>query len=1533
MAMAMGFRRSVRCVAPCRGAIVSLGVGSLPHSTAPWRSFAGASRARGSGESVPEAVITRDAAAYWREVMKKVDKPGLGGLLGSLDWGHPLGLTRRRAGGQVQCYDDFLNAKRRHPTALVLVRIGDFYEAVGFDALVLCQVCGLNPMSPHSGVAEAGFPKGAQSLRRQLNRLIEASFTVAVVEEVGVRAAASRSGGPGGGGGFVRAFGGSSKERRLVSLVSACSPYYLHGDVEDEYDGDDTPLPKPITGVSVPSVGGYRLLRFCPTSRTIQVFSQLSAEALVAQLHASGLAQPLHVHASVRERERAGDRGLPLARSLGALLGVSIAEFGTPGPAARGARAAGPPGDVEQFAEIVGRALGVHASALKVVVPALPADTPVPPSLSTIAQMGLGGARSVPSLLAAALPPSAPAACRDWLRRLLLLPPPPAVAEGIRTACAALAAPGPGAAPPLPPLVTSLQGPRLAALLAEGAAGHNTLRELRSMLLGAAELLQLPGPSGQALAGALGGRVLAWSLDASAGISWSEVPPAVFAQHCLSAAGAIGALLPDLEPGAEGGALGGLGEGDEEGEEEGEDEDEYGDEDEADSPDEGGAGPATLGPGGLPAHLLLSPDELLAHTIPPELHELLHPHPHAHGPHASAPAAPSAAAGAAAPAGCCCSGGGGGPGLRGLRLAALAEAGRLVSRMERFRQCVRPERMPAHVERVAAARRAYVSALLRAAGVLEAAAAAVPGAGAAFALAAHDDAVWGRLVTAASAAPGGAPNREKKKLSADLQRAVLAEAGRLAAAASPPLALAHPLNRKRATEADRWSSAEAEEAGAAYRLAVEAADKEARRLLRQLCAELYGAPSSARSWGPRAPTAATATTPSPSPSAPSSPPGGHLVTLLAAVELSVVAGALREHVARAKALGWNWPTMPPVPAPSPSAPGPPGGGVRLSLPGLVPYWMDRRDAVPNDLQLSGGCMALLTGPNMAGKSTVLRSIAAAALLATCGLAVPAGSPSSPPSTSPLPLEGAWLSHVSLRNFSGDSPLEGKSAFAVEMEDTAHTLALAEALGPRALVLLDELGKGTELVAGTALAGAVLSALSASGCCGVLASHLHDLVFLGAADARAGRLAFWAMEVQEDGPQPPGSLVPLLSPTRRVRVGATCMRSLAMQVAASCGMPDDVLATAVALERQLGAVLAAARGQAFGGEGGAEWGAGAGAGGGGFGLGAAGLDLGAGAGVGGGAAGSRGALGLSLEQLGEQAMQWAQSGPPPELLGLGPGLGQAAGPAQAGPRQGQGQGQGGAAGGRGVHPHIPGLLIGRELDVAAAMAEEAAEWAPAAAAAEVAEGLRQWRQGPEAGVVGPAAADAHAGPGPTSAALSAILGPDFRALDTADPEQCIAAASEMLRAEVRGALAKAGRELGPEDGQLHWVSPEYTPHTGHAGEAAVYVLRRWDGLLYVGESEDVAARLKAHRAAETRERRQAGQALKQGRRNVTTLVAVYTLVPRAAGGKSSARDVEAGLIRALQRRGVALRSDHDRRRDGLHRPQLPGEGGRGPPQEP
>ena len=118
------------------------------------------------------------------------------------------------------------------------------------------------------------------------------------------------------------------------------------------------------------------------------------------------------------------------------------------------------------------------------------------------------------------------------------------------------------------------------------------------------------------------------------------------------------------------------------------------------------------------------------------------------------------------------------------------------------------------------------------------------------------------------------------------------------------------------------------------------------------------------------------------------------------------------------------------------------------------------------MELDG--LVLLTGANMAGKSTVLRTACAAALLANCGLRVPA-------TTAAVPRYDAFM----LRSVTGDAPSQGLSSFAVEMAEAQTILGEASA---RSLVMLDELGTGTEAAAGTAVAAAVLERLAATAGC-------------------------------------------------------------------------------------------------------------------------------------------------------------------------------------------------------------------------------------------------------------------------------------------------------------------------------------------------------------------------------------------------------------------------------------------------------------------
>jgi DNA mismatch repair protein MutS len=139
--------------------------------------------------------------------------------------------------------------------------------------------------------------------------------------------------------------------------------------------------------------------------------------------------------------------------------------------------------------------------------------------------------------------------------------------------------------------------------------------------------------------------------------------------------------------------------------------------------------------------------------------------------------------------------------------------------------------------------------------------------------------------------------------------------------------------------------------------------------------------------------------------------------------------------------------------------------------------------VPNRCDLSSNQrVMLLTGPNMAGKSTFLRQNALFVVLAQAGL--------------PLPAESAVLGIVD-RLFSrvggADDLARGRSTFMVEMTETAAILHQA---GPRSLVVVDEIGRGTSTVDGLAIAWAVLEALhSAIRCRTIFATHFHELAEL------------------------------------------------------------------------------------------------------------------------------------------------------------------------------------------------------------------------------------------------------------------------------------------------------------------------------------------------------------------------------------------------------------------------------------------------------
>ena len=153
---------------------------------------------------------------------------------------------------------------------------------------------------------------------------------------------------------------------------------------------------------------------------------------------------------------------------------------------------------------------------------------------------------------------------------------------------------------------------------------------------------------------------------------------------------------------------------------------------------------------------------------------------------------------------------------------------------------------------------------------------------------------------------------------------------------------------------------------------------------------------------------------------------------------------------------------------------------------VVEHVLDPGGFVPNDTELSceAGQLAIITGPNMAGKSTYIRQVAIIVLMAQVGSFVPAESAS-------IGLVDRIFSRVGLQ----DDLALGQSTFMVEMIETASILNHAT---QRSLIILDEIGRGTSTFDGLAIARAVAEYIHNHprlGCKTLFATHYHELIQL------------------------------------------------------------------------------------------------------------------------------------------------------------------------------------------------------------------------------------------------------------------------------------------------------------------------------------------------------------------------------------------------------------------------------------------------------
>lgn len=180
-------------------------------------------------------------------------------------------------------------------------------------------------------------------------------------------------------------------------------------------------------------------------------------------------------------------------------------------------------------------------------------------------------------------------------------------------------------------------------------------------------------------------------------------------------------------------------------------------------------------------------------------------------------------------------------------------------------------------------------------------------------------------------------------------------------------------------------------------------------------------------------------------------------------------------------------------------------------------------------------MLILTGPNMAGKSTYMRQVALITLLAQMGSFVPADYAEIP-----------VVDQIFTRIGASDDLSQGQSTFMVEMNEVANILSHATA---QSLVILDEIGRGTSTYDGLSIAWAVVEYLSSQKRCGaktLFATHYHELSEL---EEKVDGVKNYKISVQEDGEQ--------IYFTRKISRGSAD-KSYGIEVAKLAGVPQPII---------------------------------------------------------------------------------------------------------------------------------------------------------------------------------------------------------------------------------------------------------------------------------------------------------------------------------------------------------------------------------------
>lgn len=416
--------RRIRCISTAR----SFSLSNCRHVRASNPCAAPFSSCSGAGD-MPEQVSTvqdhvdkvlscktSKIHPVWHKRLAEVDRPAARGIINQLTGDNVLGYqqpikaaaaTTKRKGTLL---DYVLKEKKKHADKVLLVRVGDFYECFGVDAVMMVQHAGLNPMGSK---ARAGCP--IRNVQATLDSLTSAGLVVAVYEELKETSASSTK-------------TSGLKSRGLSQIVSPGTSTYLY-DLRLRHEDIEFRVNKPVIGIFYSGALGYSLCEVHLDERCVQISDRVSEEALKICVQYSGCLEPIYTvgftgAGSAAEIAQAKHTLMSILPGNSRTISISYSV-----------------GSELQFHELVLQKiehdLEINTSGFRVMRRPY-RDRPAPVYVSTALQIGLLPNPNVPDLISCLVPNTANAGTVRFLRRWLLTPPPYHIADQFRNMCSLL---------------------------------------------------------------------------------------------------------------------------------------------------------------------------------------------------------------------------------------------------------------------------------------------------------------------------------------------------------------------------------------------------------------------------------------------------------------------------------------------------------------------------------------------------------------------------------------------------------------------------------------------------------------------------------------------------------------------------------------------------------------------------------------------------------------------------------------------------------------------------------------------------------------------------------------------------------------------------------------------------------------------------------------------------------------------------------------------------------------------------------------